>query len=188
MGEYKELEELINGYITDKNIRVKKLRDSLDQATAELDQVTADCDKALMGDDEDKYASLKIKKDMLTARKAQAQSDLDKLENSQVISEETYTDLVNQIKQKQRSEYWDCKRKIAEHYNMSKAQVQEAKNKISEGNRLLFLIGRQLYVKKDRWGNPTHIEIQSTVDVDMIIKDMRDALGKHYAGSSIRIV
>ena len=187
MEEYKELEELINGYITDKNIRIKKLKDNLDQVSAELDQVSADCEKALMGNNEKKYASLKAQTEMLSARKAQAQRDLDKLVTAHAIPEETYKDLTSQIRKKQNTVYWDCKREIADHYNQCKALVKEKSDQISEGNRLLWKIDNELYKRVDSSGVPVRTEIRSTVDLDKIVRDMRDALRVHYAVNAVHI-
>ena len=182
VDEYKEIEELIDGYITESKIQIEKLRNDVDQISADLDQCKEDCEKALLGKDEKKYSYLKAKREMLSVRLDQAQNDLTKLETSKAIPEETFTDLTNRITAIQRSAHRKCKTGIADQYNNCKSLRKEAEVKIAEGNRVLHKLNEEL----------GHIQNAGNyyivgVELEMMLRGMRDAISRFYAGTGITI-
>lgn len=182
MDEYKEIEELIDGYIAESKIRIEKLRETVDQISAELDQCKEDCDKALLGKDEKKYSYLKAKREMLSVRLDQAQNDLTKLEISKAIPEETFTDLTNRITAIQRSAHRKCKTGIADQYNNCKSLRKEAEVKIAEGNRVLYKLNKEL-------GHIQHAGNYYTMgaEIETMLRGMRNAIARFYVGTGITI-
>lgn len=181
MGDYAEQSKQIYAFIEDKENQKKILEDNIAKISEELHHITADCEKAIVSDDQWEYSNLRTKQEMLTAKLSQAKNELKKYESEQIISEDTYNDIVDHIHKEQHAIRSSNMQEIANHYNKIIELTYEAEKRMNIGNGLLRKIEKDLFVKRDKAGFIQTIDKASFTEWAEYRKSLKGATALHLA-------
>lgn len=149
---FKKDRELITALITQKNERIKKSKAFIEETSDKLSKVNEELSEAMLGDDPNKVSSLTVKRDMLSAKLSQSQTDLKKLDTKQNIPEATYKEIMDGLQKKSSEIYWDYQHKLGAIYRELCELIDSTSNVLLEGDGLVRTVNRELYVRTDSMG------------------------------------